>query len=84
MRLYCANNNTIYKSVTAAAHDLNIDRTSIHKQLRGERSNVGGYVFAKLNDISPEAVKDARRWLLYSAFKIILEVDDEPIMYEKG
>lgn len=84
MRLYCANNNTIYKSVTAAANDLNIDRTSIHKQLRGERSNVGGYVFAKLNDISPEAVKDARRWLLYSAFKIILEVDDEPIMYEKG
>lgn len=84
MRLYCANNNTIYKSVTAAANDLNIDRTSIHKQLRGERSNVGGYVFAKLNDISPEAVKDARRWLLYSAFKIILEVDDAPIIYEKG
>lgn len=84
MRLYCANNNTIYKSVTAAANDLNIDRTSIHKQLRGERSNVGGYVFAKLNDISPEAVKAARRWLLYSAFKIILEVDDAPIMYEKG
>ena len=84
MRLYCANNNTIYKSVTAAANDLNIDRTSIHKQLKGDRTNVGGYVFAKLDDISPEAVRDARRWLLYSTFKIILDVDDEPIMHDRG
>lgn len=84
MRLYCANNNTIYHSVLEAARALNIDRSAIHRHLKGERSMAGNYVFAKLDDISPEKVKVARAWLLYSAFNIILDCEDEPIIYKRG
>lgn len=84
MNLYCANNNTIYPSVAAAADDLYIDRTTIHRFLHGERSTAASYVFAKLDDISADKVKAVRAGLLYSAFKIVLEVDDEPIIYERS
>lgn len=84
MYLYCANNNTIYPSISAAADDLDIDRTSIHRYFRGERTTAAHYVFIKLDDISPDKVRSTRAWLLYSAFKIILDVTDEPIMYERG
>lgn len=84
MRLYCANNNTVYRSVADAARDLNIDRTTIHRYLQGSRSTACNYVFAKLDDLSPDKVKAARAWLLYSAFKIELDCDDAPIIHERG
>lgn len=84
MRLYCANNNTVYPSVLEAARDLHIDRTSIHRHLQGNRSTAANYVFTKLDDLSPEKVKAARAWLLYSAFKIVLDCDDAPIIHERG
>ena len=85
MKLYCANNNTIYPTIAAAADDLDIDRTTIHRFLRGERSTAAHYVFIKLDDDepSPDRVKELRAWLLYSAFKIVLDVSDEPIEYKK-
>lgn len=84
MRLYCANNNTVYRSVAEAARDLDIDRSTIHRYLQGSRSTASNYVFAKLDDLSPEKVKAVRTWLLYSAFKIVLDCDDTPIMHERG
>lgn len=84
MRLYCANNNTIYRSVAEAAQDLNIDRSTIHRHLQGSRQTAANYVFAKLDDLSPDKVKAARAWLLYSAFKIVLDCDDVPIIHERG
>lgn len=83
MRLYCANNNTLYPSVLAASRDLNIDRIAIYKHLHGERNSVGNYVFMKLDDVSPDKVRAARAWLLYNAYKIILDCDDAPIIYGK-
>lgn len=84
MNLYCANNNTIYPSVAAAADDLYIDRTTIHRFLHGERSTAANYVFAKIDDISADKLKKLRARLLYSAFHIVLEVDEEPIIYERS
>lgn len=81
--LYCANNNTVYKSVREAVHDLGIAESSIHRYLNGERKTAASYVFMKLDDISPESIKAARAWLLYSAFKIVLDVSDDPIIYKK-
>lgn len=83
MNIYCANNNTVYQSVPEAAKDLGIDRTAVHRQLTGERKSVGGYIFAKIDDISPAAVRAARAWLLYSAYKIVLDCEDAPIMHER-
>lgn len=85
MNLYCANNNTIYPTISAAAEDLDIDRTTIHRYLRGERSTAAHYVFLKLDEgISSDKVKELRAWLLYSAFKIVLDTDDEPHFYERS
>lgn len=84
MPIYCANNNTVYMSIGAAARDLHIDRTAISKQLSGERHTAANHVFAKLDDLRPEKVKVARAWLLYTAFKIILDCSDEPKIYDEG
>lgn len=84
MRLYCANNNTIYRSVTDAARDLNVDRTSIHKCLNGDRKSAGGYVFVKITNADPEAVHSVRSWMLYSAYNIVLDCEDAPRLYERG
>lgn len=83
MRLYCANNNTIYSSVAEAARALNINRSSIHRQLNGERQTAANYVFAKLDDVRPDKVRTARAFLLFNAFGILLDTD-EPIYFNES
>lgn len=84
MPIYCANNNTVYSSIGAAARDLHIDRAAISKQLNGERHTAARYVFTKLDDIRPDKIKVARAWLLFNAFKIILDCSDEPTIFKEG
>lgn len=81
--IYCANNNTLYRRAADVCADLGVDRAQVSKHLAGTRKTVGSYVLARITDISPEAVKAVRAWLLYSTFKIVLDVQDEPIMYRK-
>ena len=84
MPIYCANNNTVYSSIGAAARALHIERTAISKQLSGERHTAARYVFAKVEDLRPEKIKVARAWLLFNAFKINLDCNDEPTIYDEG
>ena len=84
MPIYCANNNTVYNSIGAAARDLHIDRTCISRQLNGERHTAARYVFARLDDLRPEKIKVARAWLLFNAYKIILDCTDEPTIFDEG
>lgn len=83
MKLYCANNNTVYGSIADAAKDLNINRSTIHRFLHGERQTAASYVFAELDDLDPDKVKAARAWLLYSVYNIVLDCEDAPIIHER-
>lgn len=45
----CLQNNRIYSSAGEASRELNIDRSSINKYLRGEiKTSVRGYTFQKI------------------------------------
>lgn len=82
--IYCANNNTLYRKAVDVCRDLGLDQAQVSKHLAGERKTVGSYVLARITDLTPEAVKAVRTWLLYSTFKIVLDVEDEPTYYERG
>lgn len=80
--IYCANNNTLYESIADVCNDLNIASSSVCKHLAGQRKSVGSYVMTRIEDVS--TTKAVRAGLLYSAYRIILEVDDEPRVYHRG
>lgn len=82
--IYCANNNTLYARAQDVCDDLGLPAESVSRHLAGQRKTVGSYVLAKVDDISPEAIALVRRWLLYSTFKIMLDVNDEPLRYQGG
>lgn len=82
--IYCANNNTLYEQAKDACDDLGLDQASMSKHLAGDRKTVGSYVLARVDSSDKEQLADVRRWLLYSAFKIVLDVADTPIIYHGG
>ena len=82
--IYCANNNTVYERAIDVCNDLGIAEESVSRHLAGQRKTVGSYVLAKIDNINPEEIRTIRRWLLYSAFKIMLDADEEPILYQGG
>jgi len=43
--IYCITNDTAYKSISSAARELGLDFRLIHKVLKGERNQTGGYAF---------------------------------------
>ena len=86
MQLYCANNNTIYSSVSAAAKHLNIDRTTIYYFLQGKRATAANYIFRDITDqeLSDNEISELRRELLYSVFHIAPNFSAKPIIFEGG
>ena len=82
--IYCANNNTLYEQAKDACDDLGLDQSSVSKHLAGERKTVGSYVLARVDSSDKDKLAEVRRWLLYSAFKIVLNVGDTPIIYHGG
>lgn len=82
--IYCANNNTLYRYSVDVCEDLGLDPASICKHLAGQRKSVGSYVLARVTDTDAENIKAVRAWLLYSAYKIIIDVQDEPRVYDRG
>lgn len=81
--IYCANNNTLYRRAADVCADLGLDKAQVSKHLAGKRKTCGSYVLARITDTAPEAVRTVRTWLLYSAFKIVLDVEDEPHVFMK-
>lgn len=81
--IYCANNNTLYAQAVEASRDLGIDPTALSRHLSGQRKTVGGYVFSTVDSKAAD-FRSIRAWLLYNAFKIILDCDDNPVIYEGG
>ena len=81
--IYCANNNTLYHRAADVCRDLGLDKAQVSRHLAGTRKTVGSYVMARVTDTTPEAIKAVRAWLLYSVFKIVLNVSDEPHIYRK-
>lgn len=82
--IYCANNNTLYEQARDVCRDLGVSEAGVSKHLAGERRTVGCYVLARINDPNMKNIKALRAWLLYSTFRIILDVQDEPIYYERS
>ena len=82
--IYCANNNTLYEQAKDACDDLGLDQASVSKHLAGQRKTVGSYVLAHIDDTGKEQLAAVRRWLLYSAFKIILDTGEDPTIYKGG
>lgn len=80
--IYCANNNVLYKQARDVCKDLGLSEAAVSKHLNGERRAAGCYVLARINKPNPKTIKALRAWLLYSTFKIVLDVHDEPIFYE--
>lgn len=68
--IYCANNNKIYPSASAASQELGVSRALISRAATGQIAHAKYYVFAFLDDSSDQAV--LRRQMLYNAFKIRL------------
>lgn len=72
-RIYCANNNTVYKSAAEASRELNVSRDLISKAASGVIAHAKYFVFQYIEDEDPELDPEAiRRRLLYNAFKIKL------------
>lgn len=46
----CVTNNRVYDSITEAAFKLNLERSCIRKQIRGELTKTGGYAFHFLSE----------------------------------
>lgn len=82
--IYCANNNTLYEQAKDACDDLGLDPASVSRCLAGQRKSVGSYVLTHVTDTEPENIKAVRSWLLYAAYKIVLDVQEEPLRYERG
>lgn len=70
--IYCANNNMLYSSAVEAARELGLDKSSVSNVLSGRRKSANSYLLARVDDTTPEALEAARRWMLYSAYKIII------------
>lgn len=68
--IYCANNNKIYPSASAASQELNVSRDLISKAATGQIAHAKYYVFAFLDECSDQAA--LRRQMLYNVFKIRL------------
>ncbi|MBR5015004.1 MAG: hypothetical protein IKY16_10445 [Bacteroidales bacterium] len=74
MKVYCANNNTIYNSPKDCAEDLKLDLSAVSRALSGARKRAGVYILSYIdnNDTDPEAVAALRRWMLYSSYSIVI------------
>ena len=68
--IYCANNDKIYPSASAASQELNVSRDLISKAATGQIAHAKYYVFAFMDEFTDQAAM--RRQLLYNAFKIRL------------
>ena len=82
--IYCANNNTLYMQAKDACDDLGISESYMSKHLSGQRKTARSYILTEVTDTSSEAIQSVRAWLLYSVYKIVLNVSDEPIIYMRG
>ena len=80
--IYCANNNTLYKSARDVCEDLELDRGTVSNCLAGRRKSASGYLLTNLDDLSEDGIRAARAWLLYSAYKIVLDVAPGARLYE--
>lgn len=74
MKVYCANNNIVYDSPTACAEDLGLSLPTVSLAVNGKRARAGVYILSPVDDQTPDQLSDLRRWLLYSVYKIVLEV----------
>lgn len=79
--IYCANNNTLYPNAASVCRDLNLDAGLVSNVLAGRRKTAGVYAICRLADTSAASVQAARAWLLYSYYKICLDVSDSPNIY---
>ena len=82
--IYCANNNTLYMQAKDACDDLGISESYMSKHLSGQRKTARSYVLTEVSDTSSEAIQSVRAWLLYSVYKIVLNVSDVPVLYMRG
>lgn len=73
-KVYCANTNEVFDTPKAAAESLDIDLSLVSRALNGKRPRAGVYLLCYIDNPTPEELKTLRRWLLYSVYKIVLEV----------
>lgn len=66
--VFCANNNRLYASITAAAKDLNLDPAQITRVAKGSIKHTEYYVFSYWDPA--ESASELRARLLYNVFKI--------------
>lgn len=74
MKVYCANNNTIYNSPKDCAEDLKLDLSAVSRALSGERKRAGVYLLSYVDssDSNSESIAALRRWMLYSSYSIVI------------
>ena len=82
--IYCANNNTLYMQAKDACIDLGISESNMSKHLSGQRKTAKSYILTEVTDTSVAAIQSVRAWLLYSVYKINLNVSDEPMIFKRG
>lgn len=71
VKIFCINDFTTYPSIADAAQHYNIATSSISKQLKGERTTVGGFHFVKIpGDLSEEELKMIQREELKKIYNI--------------
>lgn len=71
VKIFCVNDFTSYSSIADAAQHYNIATSSISKQLKGERTTVGGFHFVKiLDNLSDEELKKIQKEELKKIYNI--------------
>lgn len=73
MKVYCANNNTLYDTPGACAKALDVDPAVVSRALQGKRPRAGVYLITYVDSeqCKQEALDKLRAWMLYSVYKIV-------------
>lgn len=70
-KVICINDGYIYDSITKAAESYNLSRSTISRQLVGERTSAGGRYFMYVDDnITNSQIQEIRKKMLEKIYKI--------------
>lgn len=70
-KVICINDGRIYDSITKAAENYNLSRSTISRQLIGERTSAGGRYFMYIDDnITDSQLQEIRKKMLEKIYNI--------------
>ena len=70
-RVICINDGRVYDSITKAAENYNLSRSTISRQLAGERTSAGGRYFMYVDDdITSSQLQEIRKQMLGKIYNI--------------